>query len=241
MEAIAGKALAIEHDGYAARALKLEQDMQSFTETLAALRQGAPPLCLTRRTLLEIIRQAPENCRAGILENPQEFAVQAAQIIRACLAEQLIDGIRYEKLGEWYAMTQFEAEIESWQAYLEPAHKALYDGVIFDSQVERRFVQDLERMQEVQLYVKLPRWFTVPTPVGDYNPDWAIVWQPRDEHGQSTGAPLLYLVRETKGTHELDALRPDERRKLHCGRRHFQDALGVSFQLVTDASQLPGT
>ena len=204
------------------------------------MQHTTPPVRLTRRTLLEIIRQAPENCRAGILQNPQEFAAQAVQIIKARLADQLVDGIRYEKVNQWYEMTQFEAEIASWQTYLEPAEKALYDKIIFDSEIERQFVQDLERMQEVQLYVKLPRWFTVPTPVGDYNPDWAIVWQPHDTHGQPTGEALLYLVRETKSTHELDALRPDERRKIDCGKRHFQEALGVSYQVVTSARELPG-
>lgn len=61
----------------------------------------------------------------------------------------------------------------------------------------------------------------------------------RDVHGQLTGKPLLYLVRETKDTLKLDDLRPDERRKVHCGERHFKDALGVSYKVVTSASELP--
>ena len=68
----------------------------------------------------------------------------------------------------------------------------------------------------------------------------AIVWQPHDEHGEPTGEPLLYLVRETKSTHELDALRLEEARKIRCGERHFREALGVSYEVVTNSKGLPG-
>jgi len=100
--------------------------------------------------------------------------------------------------------------------------------------VERRFVEALESRQDVQLYLKLPSWFVVRTPVGEYNPDWAIVM----ENGNG-GKPLLYLVRETKGTTHLDKLRPDERRKIQCGKRHFKEALGVDYKVVVSANDLP--
>jgi type III restriction enzyme len=96
----------------------------------------------------------------------------------------------------------------------------------------------LERRDDVKLYLKLPAWFTVPTPIGEYNPDWAIVMEKRDEYGQPTEKPLLYLVRETKSTPNLDELRPDERRKIRCGERHFTEALGVDYRVVTRATEL---
>ena len=80
--------------------------------------------------------------------------------------------------------------------------------------------------------MKLPAWFQVPTPIGSYNPDWAIVF---DDGGQEH----LYLVRETKGTTTLTDLRPDERRKIMCGRKHFREALGVDYRVVTSAAELP--
>ena len=157
------------------------------------------------------------------------------------MADQLIDGIRYEKINQWYEMTQFDSEVESWQAYLEPAEKSLYDQVVYESEVERRFVQDLERSKEVRLYVKLPNWFVVNTPIGDYNPDWAIVWQSYNEHGEPMGEEMLFLVRETKSAQDMDKLRPDEARKIHCGRRHFVDALGVNYDVVSSVKELPGS
>lgn len=150
-----------------------------------------------------------------------------------------MDGIRYEKINSWYEMTQFEAEIESWTDYLMPAEHSVYDQVIFDSETEKLFAEGLEKRDDVKLYLKLPGWFTVDTPIGTYNPDWAIVMEPRDEYGQATEEQLLYLVRETKDTTNLDALRPDEARKIRCGQRHFNDALKVSYRVVSSASELP--
>jgi len=89
------------------------------------------------------------------------------------------------------------------------------------------------------MYLKLPAWFTVPTPIGEYNPDWAMVMEERDEHGEPTGRPLLYLVRETKGSHEPGKWLPDERRKVVCGERHFRKALGVDYKVVVAAEELP--
>ena len=89
------------------------------------------------------------------------------------------------------------------------------------------------------MYVKLPSWFTLQTPIGTYNPDWAVVMEERDEHGNPTGKPCLYLIRETKHTLNLNELRPEEKRKIECGRRHFKGALGVDFKVVISSSELP--
>lgn len=136
-------------------------------------------------------------------------------------------------------MPSVAAEVESWEKYLVPSPRGLYDQVVCDSEVERRFVDELEHRADVRLYIKLPGWFAVPTPVGEYNPDWAIVLKERDAHGDGvSGRPLLYLVRETKSTKALDALRPDERRTIICGRAAFEGALGVDYAVVTAAGEL---
>ena len=86
--------------------------------------------------------------------------------------------------------------------------------------------------------MKLPAFFKVPTPIGSYNPDWAIVVEPRDHHGDPTGEQMLYLVRETKGSTHPNDLRPDEVRKIRCGIRHFKDVFGVDYKVVTKADRL---
>lgn len=200
------------------------------------MERTTPPARLTRRTLLEVFRRT--NNKQAALDNPHEFATAAVRIIKAKLMDHLVDGIRYEKIDEWYEMAQLEldAEIESWEEYLVPAAHSVYDHVIYDSQLERRFVEDLEKRDDVKLYLKLPRWFKVDTPVGEYNPDWALVLEDRDEYGEPTGTKL-YLVRETKSGMVSD-LRPDERRKVRCGEEHFVGALGVNFKVVASASEV---
>ena len=109
---------------------------------------------------------------------------------------------------------------------------------VFDSETERKFVEGLEKLDPVKLYVKLPAFFKVPTPIGSYNPDWAIVVEPRDSDGEPTGEQLLYLVRETKSSTKLNDLRPDEVRKIRCGIRLFKDVLGIDYKVVTKADNL---
>lgn len=192
-----------------------------------------PPVRLTRATLLEVYTRTTN--KQAAMDNPQEFASVAVRVLKAKLADHLVNGIEYTKMAEWYEMSQLE-DFDSWQDYLVPADRSLYDQVLCDSNVEREFVEGLEKDDRVKLYLKLPKWFTVTTPVGDYAPDWAIVMEDRDEHGERTDT--LYLVRETKGAN-LEALRPDERRKIRCGERHFEGALNVSYRVVSSANDLP--
>ena len=200
------------------------------------LEHTTPSMRLTRKTLLSIFLRT-RNQQAA-LDNPHEFASVTVRIIKEKLTDQLIDGVRYEKIGECYEMCQFEARIDSWTDYLTPAERSIYDFVVFDSEIERKFVEGLERRDDVKLYLKLPAFFKVTTPIGAYNPDWAIVLEPRDAFGRPTGEQMLYLVRETKSAESFDDLRPDEARKIRCGVRHFKETLGVDYKYVTSARDL---
>jgi len=100
--------------------------------------------------------------------------------------------------------------------------KSPYDYVEFDSEVEREFARALDDNERVKLFVKLPGWFRVDTPIGPYNPDWAILTE---------GESKLYMVRETKGTTDKDGLRDGERKKVECGEKHFS-TIGVDFKVV---------
>jgi type III restriction enzyme len=214
--------------------------LPNLVELMAELMERtSPPVRLTRSTLLEVFKRC-KNKQAGT-DNPQAFATAAVRIIKDNLADQLVNGIQYERIDDWYEMTQLETEIETWMDYLVKAGSAsLYDYVPYESETERAFVKAMDGRSDVKLYFKLPRWLTVPTPVGEYNPDWAIVMEDRDQYGEPTGENLLYLVRETKGSNWKTDLRPDERRKIRCGDRHFNGALGTSYRVITDAGELPG-
>ena len=134
---------------------------------------------LTRGTLVEILKQSHRLKEFTI--NPQAFMSEVAKLINRALNEMVVDGIKYEQLdGQFYEMRLFEEkEIEEYLSRLYEVtskdHRTPYDYIPFDSGVEQRIAEKLDSDQNVKFFCKLPRWFVVPTPLGDYNPDWAVV------------------------------------------------------------------
>ncbi|HSZ59766.1 MAG TPA: DEAD/DEAH box helicase family protein [Tepidisphaeraceae bacterium] len=194
-----------------------------------------PPIKLTRRTLAKIITTTTN--RKAALDNPQDFALQAARIVREKAVQQLVDGIQYFTDGTWYEMTEWVEEEETVSDRLIPVDNSIYDHIVVQSDTEKRFVEKLKKRTDVRLFAKLPNWFKVATPVGQYNPDWGLVMEEVDQFGEQ--GPVLYLVRETKSTTVPDELRGTENQKIHCGKRHFEGALGVDYCVVTSADDLP--
>lgn len=198
-----------------------------------------PPVRLTRTTILGIIKNLSTEKQEQMMDNPIEFSEKCSRVIKEKIVDQLVKGIQYTKIDEWYEMTQFEEELDIWEEYLIPAQTSIYDYIKFDSNIEREFVEGLERHEQVLLYFKLPQWFKVSTPIGGYNPDWAILWQERDEHGEPTDKKL-YLVCETKGSNRLSELSLPEQRKVRCGMVHFKKTLKISdYKLVKTVVDLP--
>jgi type III restriction enzyme len=183
-----------------------------------------PPIKLTRKTIAEMVVRTKN--RNAALENPQEFAFQAARIIREKAIEQLVDGIQYFKDGTWYDMTEWIEEEETVSDRVVPVDNSIYDHIVVQSETEKRFVEKLKKRTDVRLFVKLPGWFKVRTPVGHYNPDWGLVMEEVDAFGDK--GPLMYLIRETKSTTVAAELRGTENQKNHCGERHFVTALGLT-------------
>jgi type III restriction enzyme len=187
---------------------------------------------LTRRTLRRILQ------RAGNLDqifvNPAAYLQRAAEVINQAKRRFLVDGVQYLEVDDHYRMSLFE-DLQGYEDSLVPIEKSIYDHVIYDSEIEHDFALDLETMDEVKLFVKLPDWFTVPTPIGTYNPDWAVVWQVQDEFGETH--ERLYLVRETKGTLDEAERRATENMKIACARRHF-GVLDVDYDDVVTVEDL---
>ena len=187
---------------------------------------------LTRNTVGEIL------CKIKnldlIFKNPQEFTSSCILIIKEKLADLLTNGIKYHKMEDWYRMELFE-NIETYSNMIIPASKTIYDGVVLDSDTEKKFAEDLNNMDSVKMFIKMPGWFVVETPIGKYNPDWAVVMDVTDQFGDSK--ETLYFVTETKGTTDIENLRPSEKRKLHCAKNHFE-SISAKYSVVTNASQL---
>lgn len=195
-----------------------------------------PPVRVTRHTLREVLSKLPSHSAA--LLNPQDFATAAAARLKEILAEKLVGGVHYEPLAvsEAWRMDLFEDEWREFMDSVLTPEKGLYDRVYVEGGVESQFARDLENTQEVQVFVKLPRGFTVDTPVGMYNPDWAVVWQDLDAGGRPSGRPHLYLVAETKGDSKSGRSR-EEQWKVECGRRHFE-TIAVPYYVVRSAKEL---
>jgi type III restriction enzyme len=189
---------------------------------------------LTRHTLAQILK------RSGRLwefkKNPQQFMSLAGREISRALRDLMLKGIQYEKMvGQHWEMSRIEQDAEDGiSRYLSKLYevqnknKSLFDHIEFDSEVERNFARDLDNNENVKLFVKLPKWFKIDTPIGPYNPDWAFVTE-REER--------LYFVRETKSTTDKEELRNKENQKIECGKRHFH-AIDVDFAVVTKLSEV---
>lgn len=185
---------------------------------------------LTRRTIVEIVKGSGR--LEEFLINPQRYMDEVSNIINRELHRLMIDGIKYEKLTvgqtEWSMQLFREDELKDYFEQCLEVQKSIFDKVMYQSDIERKFAEELEKRTDIKLFVKLPNWFRVETPIGEYNPDWAIV-----KHEDST----IYLVRETKGTRNFEKLRNSEADKIRCGRKHFE-AIGVNFDVVVSADEV---
>ncbi len=173
---------------------------------------------LTRRSIQRILAESRR--LDDFKRNPQQFIEQTAEAINRCKRLALVDGIKYRRIGDgaYYAQELFqENELRGYiGSMLMNTEKAVYEHVVYDSDVERDFATELERNEAIKVYAKLPGWFKVPTPLGTYNPDWAVLVVGED------GQERLYFVVETKGGLFSDVLRPIEEGKIKCGKAHFQ-------------------
>ncbi|MEQ5675621.1 type III restriction-modification system endonuclease [Providencia stuartii] len=185
---------------------------------------------LTRRTIVAIIN------KSGRLEsfknNPQKFIEQAANIIKSQMRLFIVDGIKYHKIGDdqFYAQELFQKN--ELFGYLKDnmvkAEKSVFDHVVYDSDIELEFASTFELNDDIKIYAKLPGWFKIDTPLGGYNPDWAVLI---DQDGKEK----LYFVVETKSTLFSVERRPEENAKIKCGYAHFE-ALGDDVKFTVSNS-----
>jgi type III restriction enzyme len=191
---------------------------------------------LTRRTIVKIINDSGR--LASFKNNPQKFIEQVSAIIKNQMRLFVVDGIKYHRIGNdhYYAQQLFE-ENELF-GYLHKnmveARKSIFDHVVYDSDIELEFATAFEKSNDVKLYAKLPKWFRIDTPLGAYNPDWAVLIE-------ADGREKLYFVVETKSTLFTDALRPMEKAKIACGKAHFK-SLGshVDFAVTNGFEDFSG-
>lgn len=189
---------------------------------------------LTRTTIAKILKDSTR--LTDVTVNPQQFLDFVVAIIKSQLNDIMIDGIKYEKIGDkCYDMLLFEKdEIE---IYLDKStfkvkneDKTIYSNYIpLDSSVEYEFAKECETREDIEFYFKLPAWFTIETPIGKYNPDWALIFN---------GDKKIYFVAETKSSLDAKMRRHEENLKIKCGEAHFKEFPDVEYKIAKSISNL---
>lgn len=190
---------------------------------------------LTRKTIVKILTGIKKETFDLFKKNPEEFIMKAARIINEEKATTIIERITYNPTSETYDTDIFTQNTLKGMLgdNALPVSKHVYDYVITDSNTERKFARDLDVSQEVCVYAKLPRGFFIPTPVGNYNPDWAIVFE-------ENKVKHVYFIAETKGSMDSLELRKIEEAKIHCAKKHFEKISNnsVKYDVVQNYEKL---
>ena len=193
---------------------------------------------LTRKTVFSILNTSGR--MGDILINPQHFLDLATAAIKQTLYDLMIGGITYRKIGDTeYEMRLFEDQIletylNDFSFTVNKSSKTIYENIIpLDSHVENRFAYDCETSEQIKFYFKLPCWFKIPTPIGSYNPDWALVFEDEKK---------IYFVAETKDTGMSDVdfskLHKHEQLKIVCAKAHFAEFENIEYKVVNSVGAL---
>lgn len=191
---------------------------------------------LKRSTIATILQRIKPETFSLYRTNPEEFIIRAGNIINERKSSAVIEHIAYHKMDQQYDADIFSAQELRGCIGIDAirSDKSLYDLVVVDSQgVEKRFAEELEQQEMVEVYTKLPRGFYISTPMGKYNPDWAIAFR-------EGSVKHIYFVVETKGSEDITQLREVEQNKIECARRHFASISDstVKFDVVSSYSTL---
>lgn len=194
---------------------------------------------LTRKTIAEILSGIRAEVFRQFKQNPEHFIAESSRLINEQKATIIIERLTYDSIAETHDIDIFTAgqSKEDFSKASEKLKNHIYDYAITDSKVEREFVKELDTCADVVVYAKLPRGFLIPTPVGDYNPDWAISFK-------EGSVKHIYFVAETKGSVFSMELRGIERTKVECARKFFAeinrkiDSGHVRYDVVTSYERL---
>ena len=175
---------------------------------------------ITRNTAVEILKGIEQKKFDMFRQNPEEFITKVCKLIKDAKATMIVDHITYNRIDETYdssIFTESKTSCDPMKAFEGTKHILDYvftDGLAEDS-VERRFAESLDKAEEVAVYAKLPKGFKIPTPVGNYSPDWAIAFD--DSHG----IKHIFFIAETKGSMDSMQLKPIEKAKIHCAEKIY--------------------
>lgn len=207
-------------DAFVLKATETEQNTHSIHsavkyDLIGKLAEGTQ---LTRRTVADILRGINVAVFAQFKTNPENFIAEAVRLINEQKATVIIEHLAYDPVADQFDLDIFTAgqTKQDFSKAGEKLQRHIYDYVLTDSKIEREFVKELDTCTDVVVYAKLPRGFLIPTPVGDYNPDWAISFK-------EGAVKHVYFVAETKGSMSSMVLNEIEKTKIRCARKFFDE------------------
>ncbi|MCT7596139.1 restriction endonuclease [Aliarcobacter butzleri] len=183
---------------------------------------------LTRRNIVDILIKSEK--LNDFKNNPQKFIDKVIEIIKKTMNSFIVDGIKYQKLGDEYYYAQESFLNEELTGYLKKNmyenknDKSPFEYTVYDSDIEMKFAEEFDKNPDVKLFTKLPNWFKINTPLGTYNPDWAVLIE-------KDSSEKLYFVVESKGADLGLDIKTTESSKIKCGKKHFE-ALESDVELV---------
>ncbi len=175
---------------------------------------------LTRRAIVDILIKSDK--LQGFKNNPQKFIDGAIKIIKKVMSMYVVDGIKYQRLGNEFYYAQECFKNQELYGYLSSnmvknrQNKSIYEYTVYDSEIEKNFALAFNQNERVKLFTKLPNWFKINTPLGSYNPDWAVLIE--EEKGEK-----LYFVVESKGSDLSLDIKRSESSKIACAKKHFKE------------------
>lgn len=212
-----------DDESYTTQTEHVETEVKYLPDIITYLQEETD---LTRRTIVRILSRIDKHRLGYFKINPQLFIESCTELINLTKRSFIVDGIKYQKIGEEAYYEQKRIMEEEMMGYLNKqmveSSKSVFEYTVCDSKVEENLAKEFEQSENIKLYTKLPSWFKVPTPLGDYNPDWAILYHKNNDE-------KLYFVTESKGVLFTESLRPSEKLKIDCGVAHFE---AINSQMI---------
>ena len=208
------------------------------TAQLDIINELSSATSLSPQSIAKILNGLDGEQLLSLGENPMQFIAEAIKLLKRIISYELIQEVCYQKTGKSISKDKvFSAEIETQRPMMDTTGKGLYSAMPYDSNLERDLAKQLDVEPAVQLFFKFSDQYTIPTPIGDYTPDFGVILERSGLGNEKGNKDILNFVIETKGTNDIDQLRPDEKIKILCARKHF-DLLALDGGYIAPVNNL---
>jgi type III restriction enzyme len=205
---------------------------RSYDSNLDLIHELARSTALARTTVFKIWEQLPIEQIFSACQNPMQFLAEATKKLRKVVADEMVRLVVYKKTDKQLSADELFQQVEETKSDTTATpDKGLYDYIKHDSDIEQDMAIEFDNNASVKLFFKLPDNYKIPTPIGNYTPDFALVMEKKNLDNNTDAPTNYYFVIETKGTDDIDKLKPDEKLKIQCAIKHFE-AIGLRSYLA---------